>query len=156
MSRLSRGYVKPCIIYECRSLLASTRAKGTRRVLNPQKRAQPGGFALSDHQAQVSKRFISLRYIWCKLYCNLQLDSNDVLCLRTLLALSNSELNFLAFSQRLEAIARNSAEVCKINSIFSACRASSSERRCGRKILNLFCSSCFTFWSEFGSSSSPA
>jgi len=37
----------------------------------------------------------------------------DVLSLRTFLAVSNSELDLLAFCQRLEAVARDSAEVGK-------------------------------------------
>ncbi len=41
------------------------------------------------------------------------LDRDDVLCLGTFLALRNSELDPLAFSQGLEAIANDSAEMRK-------------------------------------------
>ena len=43
----------------------------------------------------------------------LGLDSYDVLGLRAFLALRDSELDFLAFGQRLEAIARDVAEMSK-------------------------------------------
>jgi len=41
------------------------------------------------------------------------LNGYDVLCLRTFLALSKSELDFLTFSQRLVSIACDSAEMGK-------------------------------------------
>jgi len=41
------------------------------------------------------------------------LNGNNVLGLRTFLALSYSELNFLAFGQSLEAVTRDCTEVCK-------------------------------------------
>jgi len=41
------------------------------------------------------------------------LNCDDVLCLRAFLALRDSELNLLAFSQGLESVSRDVAEVSK-------------------------------------------
>src|SRR5690554_1964897 len=48
---------------------------------------------------------------FCVLVCCL--NSNHIFCLRTFLALSNSEFNFLAFGQSFEATALNGAVVNK-------------------------------------------
>jgi hypothetical protein len=42
-----------------------------------------------------------------------QSDCDDIFRLRTFLAIGHRELHFLAFSQRLEAVASDIAEVCK-------------------------------------------
>ena len=55
-------------------------------------------------------RFLARRY-QARAVFNVALEGDDVLCLRTFLALSYSELNALAFGQGFEAGALDSAEV---------------------------------------------
>jgi hypothetical protein len=76
--------------------------------LRPQKKANPEGFAFFLAQLQGVEGDIIL--LQCQIVI-LYLQNYDVLSLRTLLALSNCELDFLAFDQSLEARTSDRTEV---------------------------------------------